>query len=57
VLRFINKGARIPICGQIALYNLEKTDLGMRTQTTLLLNSALMQNNLFLVGYASQYLN
>ncbi|MGP4079585.1 NADP-dependent oxidoreductase [Pseudalkalibacillus sp. R45] len=43
VLRLINKGARIPVCGQIALYNLEKPDLGIRVQPNLLINSALMK--------------
>ncbi|WP_221564861.1 NADP-dependent oxidoreductase [Alkalihalobacillus sp. TS-13] len=43
VLRLINKGARIPICGQISLYNLEKPDLGIRVQPNLLINSALMK--------------
>ncbi|WLD95398.1 NADP-dependent oxidoreductase [Alkalihalobacillus sp. AL-G] len=43
VLRLINKGARIPVCGQIALYNLEKPDLGPRMQSQLLINSALMK--------------
>ncbi|WP_261134076.1 NADP-dependent oxidoreductase [Bacillus sp. Marseille-Q3570] len=43
VLRLINKGARIPVCGQIALYNLEKSDLGIRVQPNLLINSALMK--------------
>ncbi|WP_257347078.1 NADP-dependent oxidoreductase [Pseudalkalibacillus decolorationis] len=43
VLRLINKGARIPVCGQISLYNLEKPDLGPRIQSQLLINSALMK--------------
>ncbi|SFJ09579.1 NADP-dependent oxidoreductase [Thermoflavimicrobium dichotomicum] len=43
VLTLINQGARIPICGQIALYNLEKPDLGPRIQTQLLINRALMK--------------
>lgn len=43
VLRLINKGARIPICGQISLYNLEKPDYGIRVQPNLLVNSALMK--------------
>jgi NADPH-dependent curcumin reductase CurA len=43
VLRCINKGARIPLCGQIALYNLEKADIGPRMQSQLLINSALMK--------------
>ena len=43
VLGLINKGARIPICGQIALYNLEKPDEGPRPQSLLLVNSARME--------------
>lgn len=54
VLRLINRNARIPICGQIALYNLEKPDTGPRIQSLLLTNTALMKG--FLVGdYASRY--
>ncbi|MGE5702050.1 MAG: NADP-dependent oxidoreductase [Clostridia bacterium] len=53
VLSLINKGARIPLCGQIALYNLEKKDIGPRMQTQLLINSALMKG--FIVAdYASR---
>ncbi len=43
VLRLINHGARISICGQISMYNLEKPDEGMRPQPLLLTNSAKMQ--------------
>ncbi|OYD07090.1 NADP-dependent oxidoreductase [Paludifilum halophilum] len=43
VIRLINHQARIPICGQIALYNLEKPDDGPRIQSQLLINSALMK--------------
>lgn len=43
VLRLINHGARISICGQIALYNLEKSDEGPRPQPLLLTNSARME--------------
>ena len=43
VMARINHGARISICGQIALYNLEKPDLGPRVQSQLLVNSARMQ--------------
>ncbi|WP_054956947.1 NADP-dependent oxidoreductase [Paenibacillus dakarensis] len=54
VLSLINKNARIPICGQIALYNLEKPDQGPRVQSTLLTNTALMKG--FLVGdYSKDY--
>ena len=48
VLALINHGARISICGQIALYNLEKPDQGPRVQSQLLVNSAKMQG--FIVG-------
>ncbi|WP_068777026.1 NADP-dependent oxidoreductase [Paenibacillus sp. FJAT-26967] len=54
VLSLINKGARIPLCGQIALYNLEKPDNGPRIQGRLLTNSALMKG--FIVGdYSARY--
>lgn len=43
VVSRINKFARIILCGQIALYNLEKTDVGPRVQSQLLINSALMK--------------
>ena len=43
VLRLINHGARISVCGQISMYNLEKPDEGMRPQPLLLTNSAKMQ--------------
>ncbi|WP_336764123.1 NADP-dependent oxidoreductase [Paenibacillus sp. USHLN196] len=48
VLRHINRNARIPLCGQISSYNLEKPDIGMRPQTLLLTNTALMKG--FLLG-------
>lgn len=47
-MALIRHGARIPICGQIALYNLEKPDTGPRVQSQLLINSARMQG--FIVG-------
>ena len=54
VLGLINKGARIPVCGQIALYNLEKADVGPRMQSQLLINSALMKG--FIVSdYAAHF--
>ena len=43
VLKLINHGARISVCGQISMYNLEKPDQGMRPQPLLLTNSAKMQ--------------
>jgi hypothetical protein len=54
VLLLINHGARIIICGQIALYNLERMDVGLRPQPILLVNSALMQG--FIVSdYAARF--
>ncbi|MBW4085303.1 NADP-dependent oxidoreductase [Paenibacillus sp. S150] len=54
VLARINKNARIPICGQIALYNLKEQDQGPRVQNILLKNTSLMQG--FLVGdYAEHF--
>jgi NADPH:quinone reductase len=43
VMLRINTKARIPLCGQIALYNLKKLDVGPRMQSFLVINSALMQ--------------
>ena len=54
VLPLINKGARIPICGQISMYNLEKPDVGARVQPYLLVKSALMQG-FIITNYASRF--
>lgn len=43
VMPLINKHARIPICGLISVYNVDKPDVGPRPQPYLLVNSALMQ--------------
>ncbi|RRO17175.1 NADP-dependent oxidoreductase [Flavobacteriaceae bacterium 14752] len=54
VFTHINKGARIIICGQIALYNKTETPLGPRPQPIILKKSALMQG--FIVGdYSSRF--
>jgi NADPH-dependent curcumin reductase CurA len=54
VMQLINKGARIPLCGQISLYNQEQPDTGPRVQNQLLINSALMQG--FIIGnYAQRF--
>jgi NADPH-dependent curcumin reductase CurA len=54
VMALINTNARIPICGQISLYNLETPDIGPRVQPLLLTRTALMKG--FLVGqYAERY--
>jgi NADPH-dependent curcumin reductase CurA len=43
VISLINYQARIIVCGQIALYNLEQPDLGPRIQSQLLINSAMIK--------------
>ncbi len=54
VMPLINHGSRIIICGQIALYNLEKPDTGPRVQPYLLVNSALMQG-FIITDFATQF--
>ncbi|MBC7911075.1 MAG: NADP-dependent oxidoreductase, partial [Pyrinomonadaceae bacterium] len=54
VMPLINGRARIIICGQISLYNLEKPDVGTRPQPYLLVNSALMQG-FIITAYAARY--
>lgn len=41
VLQLINRHARIVICGQISMYNLDKADVGLRNFWLLLVKSAL----------------
>jgi NADPH-dependent curcumin reductase CurA len=52
VTPLINHGARIVICGQISLYNLEDQDVGPRVQPYLLVNSALMRGFIITDYYA-----
>lgn len=54
VLPLLNHGARIIICGQISLYNLDKPDVGPRPQPYLLVNSALMQG-FIITDYAPRF--
>jgi NADPH:quinone reductase len=54
VLPLLNNGARIIICGQISIYNLDKLDVGLRPQPYLLVNSALMQGFIIKV-YAPRF--
>ena len=54
VLPLLNHGARIVICGQISLYNLDKPDIGPRPQPALLVNSALMKG-FIITGYAARF--
>jgi NADPH:quinone reductase len=54
VIRNINFHARIPLCGQIALYNTTELPVGPRIQPWLLTKSVLMQG--FIVGnFQSQF--
>ena len=54
VMKLLNQRARIVICGQISLYNLERPDTGPRVQPYLLVNSALMKG--FIVSnYAARF--
>ena len=54
VMPLINKAARIILCGQISLYNLEKPDLGPRIQPYLLVNRALMKG-FIITDYAPRF--
>jgi NADPH-dependent curcumin reductase CurA len=54
VLPLLNHGARIVICGQISLYNLDKPDVGPRPQPYLLVNSALMKG-FIVTEYAARF--
>ena len=54
VLPLINKGARIVLCGQISLYNLEQPDVGPRAQPYLLVKRALMQG-FIITDYAPRF--
>jgi len=53
-LSLLNFQARIPVCGQISLYNQEEPDVGPRIQSQLLISSAMMKG--FIVGnYAERF--
>ena len=54
VMPLLNHGARIVICGQISLYNLDKPDVGPRPQPSLLVNSALMRG-FIITDYAARF--
>lgn len=54
VLPYLNDHARIPLCGQISLYNLDKADVGPRNLSYVLIHRALLKG--FIVGdYASGF--
>jgi len=53
-MQVIKQCARIAVCGQISLYNLERPDVGPRVQPYLLVNNALMKG--FIVSnYAARF--
>ena len=54
VLLLLNKGARISICGQISMYNLERMDVGLRAQPFLLVKSAMMKG-FIVTDYAPRF--
>ena len=54
VMPLLNHGARIVICGQISLYNLDKPDVGPRPQPFLLVNSALMKG-FIITDYSARF--
>jgi NADPH:quinone reductase len=54
VMPLINKFARIAICGQISMYNLEKPEMGPRVQPYLLVKSALMKG-FIVTDYAARF--
>lgn len=54
VMPLVNKGARISICGQISLYNLEQPDVGPRMQPYLLVKSAMMRG-FIITDYAARF--
>jgi NADPH-dependent curcumin reductase CurA len=54
VFPLLSHGARIVICGQISLYNLDKPDVGPRPQAYLLVNSALMKG-FIITEYAARF--
>jgi NADPH-dependent curcumin reductase CurA len=54
LLPLLNQGARIILCGQISLYNLDKPDVGPRPQPALLVNRALMKG-FIITDYATRF--
>ncbi|HKO97459.1 MAG TPA: NADP-dependent oxidoreductase [Pyrinomonadaceae bacterium] len=54
VMPLLNSRARISICGQISIYNLDKPDIGPRLQPYLLINSALMKG-FIVTDYAPRF--
>jgi NADPH:quinone reductase len=55
VLKYINKHARIALCGQISTYNLENPDIGQRHFRTLIVKSA-QARGFIVYDYKERYL-
>ncbi|MDX6288918.1 MAG: NADPH:quinone reductase, partial [Blastocatellia bacterium] len=54
ILPLLRHGARVVICGQISIYNLDQPDIGLRPQPYLLVSSALMQG-FIITDYAARF--
>ena len=54
VMPYLRFKARIVICGQISMYNLDQPDMGLRPQPFILVSRALMQG-FILFDYAARY--
>ena len=55
VMFLINTYARISICGQISMYNLEQLDVGPRVQPLLLVKSAMMKG-FIITAYTDRFM-
>jgi NADPH-dependent curcumin reductase CurA len=53
-LPLLNQGARIVLCGQISIYNLDKPDMGLLPQPYLLVNRAMMKG-FIITDYAAKF--
>ena len=54
VMTLLTTGARVSVCGQISMYNLDKPDIGLRPQPFLLMNRATMKG-FIIFDYAPRY--
>jgi NADPH:quinone reductase len=54
ILPLLNQAARVVICGQISIYNLDQPDIGLRPQPYLLVSSAMMKG-FIITAYAARF--
>jgi NADPH-dependent curcumin reductase CurA len=54
ILPLLNQAARVVICGQISIYNLDQPDIGLRPQRYLLVSSAMMKG-FIITAYAARF--